>query len=193
MHRYVVACAVCFSFGLDVGEAQAVDLYFTGGMGLTIWPMNIVETEISHSGLAFGISGRVMMRLGRYVRFQAGLLQGTFNEDDGSRVRRSAIYGSVEGFYPLPSDFYATVGLKVAADHLRMIETLEPMGDGTRLIRDVDHWTPLIEPFLTVGVRLAGRFHVELESGVIMAFVDGELYVSTAFVIGVYFRMGGSH
>jgi hypothetical protein len=174
-------------------EASALELTFTGGMGLTVWPMNLRVTELDHSGVGVGISGRVMMRLGQYVRFQAGLLQGSFSEDDRSRVRRSGIFGSVEAFYHLHAPFYTSLGLKVAADHLRLTETLELLDDSTRLVNDVDRWTPMIEPFLTLGVLLGGRFHLELETGMIVAFFDGEVYLSAAVVLGVYFRMGGRH
>jgi hypothetical protein len=46
---------------------------------------------------------------------------------------------------------------------------------------------------VTGGLLLAEKYHLELETGVVMTMIDGRLDVSYSIVLGVYFRMGGSH
>jgi len=170
--------------------ARALDFRAMGGMGLTIWPMELRLSERAHPGVGLGISGRVMAQLG-FVRLQAGLLQGEFEEDDRSILKRSYIFGGIEGVAPLPADLYLTLGARLGGSHLVLAETLDSGEDNTRRVRDFDIWSPLAQPIAALGWLLLDKFHIELELGLPLDYLNGGMHVSYTVLIGVYFKMGG--
>lgn len=172
--------------------ARAVDLTGAGGMGLNIWPMavRLEEAERLHQGVGLGINGRVMMKVGPYFRLQGGLIQGRFTEDDDSSVKRNLIFLAVEGVRPVSRRVYASLGLRLGADHVALVETLERVDAGTRLIRDADRWSVLWHPFATIGVVVGGKYHLELETGVAFAYTDSRVVISSTITLGIYFGFG---
>jgi hypothetical protein len=174
-------------------RAGAVDLTGAGGMGLNIWSMavRLSEAERLHQGVGLGINGRVMMKVGDHFRIQAGLIQGRFTEDDDSAIKRNLIFLAVEGVQPVTRRVYASLGLRVGADHVALIETLAREGAGTRLVRDADRWSVLWHPFATIGVLVGRKYHMELESGAAFAYTDSQVYISYTITLGIYFGFGG--
>lgn len=177
---------------LAAPDAGAVDVVGAGGMGLNIWSMavRLEEADRLHQGVGLGINGRVMMKLGRHLRLQGGLIQGRFTEDDDSSIKRNLIFLAVEGVRPVSRRVYATLGLRLGADHLALLETLARESAGTRRIRDVDRWSVLWHPFATIGVLVGRKYHLELESGVAFAYIDSRVSVSTTITLGIYFGFG---
>ena len=176
---------------LDSSEAEAIEVRGAGGMGLNLWFMEIDVTDRSHQGVGVGITGRLFLELGDHFRMQGGLLQGRFTEDDESQIKRNFIYLAFEGVHRFLRRGYLTAGLRLGADHLDMIETLERGDGGTRLVRDVEPWSFVWHPFVTAAFLLAGRYHFELENGVAFTYTDSRVHVSYMITMGVYFTMGG--
>ncbi|MBN2358571.1 MAG: hypothetical protein JXR83_03900 [Deltaproteobacteria bacterium] len=177
---------------LSGGDAAASTIRATGGMGLTIWPMQLRLGDHSHDGIGLGISGRVMARLWDHLRLQAGLLQGEFEEADQSKAKRSFIFGAVEAQLPLFLDAYALFGARAGGSHLVLVQTEERLDDNRRRVRDLDRWTPLVEPTAALGYLLVDKFHLEIECGVALDYADGALHTSYTIVLGIYFRMWDS-
>jgi hypothetical protein len=173
-------------------RARAVDITGAGGMGLNIWSMavRLEEAERIHQGVGLGINGRVMMKVGDHFRLQGGLIQGRFTEDDDSSIKRNLIFFAVEGVQPVSRRVYASLGLRLGADHVAMVETLSREGAGTRLIRDADRWSVLWHPFATIGVVVGRKYHFELESGAAFAYTDSRVFVSYTITLGIYFGFG---
>ena len=185
------ALLVCAAL-LIGGAARASTIRVIGGMGLTTWPMELRLGERSHSGVGLGISGRLMLRLFDHLRLQTGIVQGEFGEDDLSQVKRSLIFGGIEAQLPLFWDAYATVGARAGGAHLVLQQTDARLGDDQRQVRDLDRWTPLVEPTVALGYLLADKFHFELEGGLALDYADGALHTSFTVVLAVYFRMWDS-
>jgi hypothetical protein len=151
--------------------------------------MSLDQATRNHNGVGIGITGRLMVRLFEHLRLQAGLLQGQFAEEDDSEAWRSYVFFGAEAELPLFLDAYATAGTRIGGAHLTMIETISSQGDDTRLVRDVNRWTLLVEPMLALGYLIADRFHVELEGGAALDVADGGVDVSFVMLVGVYFKM----
>lgn len=183
----VVIC-VCLLI-TSTGSLRAETFRLAGGMGLTVWPMSLDRATRTHSGVGLGITGRVMVRLFEHLRLQTGLLQGQFGEEDGSETWRSYVFFGAEAELPLFLDAYTAVGARVGGAHLTMIETISSQGDDTRLVRDVNRWTLLVEPMVSLGYLIADRFHVELEGGAALDVADEGVDVSFVMLVGVYFKM----
>lgn len=173
----------------DPGPRPPTTARFMGGMGLTVWPMRLQLGTASHEGVGLGISGRVKALLWERLRLQVGLLQGSFEEEDLSAVKRSVIFGAAEFWTPLFADLYLTVGARIGGDHLEITQTVAQLGDEERRVRNIDGWTPVVEPLVTVGWLLAGKYHLELENGIAVSYRNGAMHVSYVAVIGVYFKM----
>jgi hypothetical protein len=119
-------------------------------------------------------------------------VQGEFGEDDLSSLKRSLIYGAVEAQVPLVWDAYALFGARLGGSHLVMAQTAAVDADGLRQVRDLDRWSPTVQPMATLGYLLAERFHLELEGGVALDWADGGLHTSYLVVLGIYFKMWDS-
>ena len=169
-------------------QAGAVEVpsRFMGGMGFAVWPMKL-SLPAQHQGVGLGISGRVMARF-KMARLQLGLYQGSFEEDDLSTVKRSFIFAGAEVLLPLPGSFYATVGSRFGAAHLRVTETLQQEEDSRR-VHDLDEWEPMAQPLTALGLLLARKYHFEAEVGSAISYSAGQWRVSATFLIGIYFRM----
>jgi hypothetical protein len=192
MRRTGLSALLPIAAALLAGNASASTIRVTGGMGPTVWPMELQLGDRSHDGVGLGISGRLMLRLWDHLRLQTGLVQGEFEEADLSKVKRSLIFGAVEAQLPLFLDAYALVGARAGGVHLVLEQTLERSGDDQRRVRDLDRWTPLVEPTLALGYLLADKFHLELEGGVALDYADGALHTSYTIVLGIYFRIWDS-
>lgn len=192
MKSHLLAALLLAATALFGNDARASTIRVTGGMGPTLWPMQLRLGDRSHDGIGLGISGRVMLRLWDHLRLQAGLVQGEFEEADLSKAKRSLIFGAAEAQLPLFLDAYALIGARAGGAHLVLEQTLERSGDGQRRVRDLDRWTPMIEPTVALGYLLADKFHLELEGGVALDYADGALHTSYTIVLGVYFRMWDS-
>lgn len=191
MRALAAALAVAAAVLAAGAEARAEQLRFTGGMGITLWSLGADGGAGRITGFGAGINGRVLMQIGDHLRVQAGLLQAETNHEDGTHLLRRIIGGAVEGLLWPSGGVYAGVGLRLGAENLEMVETVEPLGDDRRLVRDVDRWAFVGHPFVVGGVRLVDRYHVELETGVVLSMAEGRLEVFYTAVLGVYFRMGG--
>jgi hypothetical protein len=131
-----------------------------------------------------------MAKLG-FIRLQAGLLQGEFEEPDLSITKRSLIFGGVEGVAPLPLDLYLTLGARFGGSHLVLVETVASEDDDTRRVRDFDLWSPIAQPIAALGYALLDKYHFELEVGLPLDYLNDGLHVSYTVLVGVYFKMGG--
>jgi hypothetical protein len=172
-------------------DAEAVEIRGAGGMGLNLWFMEIDVTDRSHQGIGIGITGRLFLEIGDNFRIQGGLIQGRFTEDDDSQIKRNYIFLAAEGVYRFLRRGYITAGLRMGADHLDMVETLEREADDIRRIRDVEPWSFVWHPFVTAAFLLAGRYHFELENGIAFTYTDSRVHISYVITVGVYFTMGG--
>jgi hypothetical protein len=172
-------------------RAEALELVGMGGMGVNFWSMDVSMTGRTHQKIGVGVTGRVHLKLGRFARVQAGLIQGRFHEEDESRVKRNLIFGAAEGVYHVTENLYVTAGLRLGGDHIELTETLESLGGGRRMVQDADRWSFLWEPFFTIGLRLAEKYHFELETGLACALEGAQVRFSTIIKLGIFFRMGG--
>ena len=109
-----------------------------------------------------------------------------FTEDDDSAIKRNLIFLAVEGVQPVSRRVYATLGLRLGADHVALIETLAREGAGTRLVRDADRWSVLWHSFATIGVLVGRKYHLELESGAAFAYTDSRVNISYTITLGIY-------
>lgn len=189
----VFLTALLLSFGqvapplTDVAHASTLRL--SGGMGLTTWPMSIATEQGTHDGVGLGITGRFNLRLFDHLRLQAGLLQGEWQEDDLSQLKRSLIFFGAEARLPLWADLYATAGARVGGAHLVVTETLQTQANGQRSVADLNRWSPVVEPMLSLGWLLADKFHFEIDGGASLDFAGGQVGVSPIILVGVYFKM----
>lgn len=172
-------------------DARAVELRGMGGMGVNFWFMDVDLGLRAHRGVGVGVAGRVHLKIGPYLRVQAGLIQGRFTEDDDSHLKRNLIYGAVEGVYHFGRRTYVTGGLRLGADHVSLTETRERLDVDLRMVADLDRWSVLFEPFLTIGLQLAEKYHFELETGAALVNVDGQIRITYIITAGIFFRMGG--
>lgn len=164
---------------------------FVGGMGLAIWPMELKLTQRVHTNVGLGISGRLMVKVGDHLRLQAGLFQGNFGEEDKTQVQRNFIFAGIEGSVQLPADFYLNLGARFGGSHLEMVETLQRKKDDQRLVNDIDIWSPMVQPIVAAGCLLKKKYHVEVEAGTALTYIEGGWQVSYTALVGVYFAMGG--
>lgn len=169
---------------LAIKPASAAELRTMGGMGLTIWPMQLEGLQ----GLGLGITGRLMVRIQDHLLFQAGILQGSFSEEDLSHAKNNLIFGAVAWHAPLPSNFYLLGGLRGGGIHQTLVVTLARPQADTRLVRDQERWSPALQPFLGVGRCFKDRIHLEFEAGPVWEPVHGDL--SLVMNVGAYFKMG---
>lgn len=169
--------------------AHASTLRLSGGMGLTTWPMSIATEHSTHEGVGLGITGRLNLRLYDHLRLQAGLLQGAWQEDDLSQLKRSLIFFGAEARMPLWADFYATAGARIGGAHLVVTETLQTPSNGERSVADLNRWSPVVEPMISLGWLLADKFHFEIDGGASLDFADSQIRVSPIILFGVYFKM----
>ncbi|MFH1807920.1 MAG: hypothetical protein ABIJ09_04205 [Pseudomonadota bacterium] len=190
--RHALVFAAGLALLVAATPAAASTFRLTGGMGLTVWPQAQPLAGRLHEGVGLGISGRLMLRLFDHLRLQLGLVQGEFEQDDLSSLKRSLIFVSLEGQVPLFLDAYALAGARLGGSHLVMAQTTSVDAAGLRHVRDLDRWSPTVEPMVALGYLLADKFHLELEGGVALDWADGGLHTSYVVVIGVYFKMWDS-
>ena len=191
--RPALAAAAASILLLAARPAWGVELKITGGMGVTLWPLGVAGVAGERVGFGAGINGRLLMQIGPHVRLQAGLLQGEFNLEDRTHVVRRIIGAAAEAVRAPTENTYFTVGIRLGAENLEMEETVGILEPGRRAVSDVDRWAFVAQPIVTGGVRIAGRYHIELETGIVLSQVDGRFSVSYTAVLGIYFRMGGRH
>ena len=170
--------------------ARAEQVRFSGGMGLAVWPMEVVIGERAHRGAALAPAGRLRLLLGPHLRLQNNAMMARFSEDDGSWVRRSLMVLGPQAVAPLSDRIYLAFGGHVGADSLRLSETARTTDDGLRVVRDVERWSPAFQPTLSIGFLLTHRVELEIEAAEVMVFAGDDVELSFWFGIGVYFRVG---
>jgi hypothetical protein len=173
--------------------ASAVEVAVEGGPHLVLWSMSAQLGPREHRGFAYGVGGRLGVVLARHLRLRLGYQPGHFKTSDESEIDRSTFSLDIEGSVTADPRRRIGLGVRVAADHLSVLETVETHNDGSRRMTHLDAWGVMVMPYLIAGFGLTSRMRLELESGLALSFVDGRLHTDFACILAFMFtfEVGG--